>query len=1260
MSLQFPTNPTLNQQYTASNGVTYQWDGTKWVSISAVLPAGTNSISNNGNVVQVTPDGSLQLPTYALPNYSGSVGQVLGYNGSAVAWVNTSVTPGGYTGSIGPRGYTGSGIGNKISAATPITIESQSLTPFWVAEHGGFGAIGQNNQISSYEFGTSAAYDSKGNLYVIGAGFGYGLTNVDSFMIKYDARGNLVWHKAWHNYTDGANCGATNVAIAIDSSDSIYWVANVWGVSNGTPQCYFGTMDTDGNLFLGNNAQESIGLTIWPSDLSTSPDGGVILVGTDYNVVDPNNGSNTRGVPVVIKFVGGPLSGEIGWSRNLLTVDGSNVLTDGSFRAVATDANNNIYAVGDYDATSGSSSAVNSILASWKADGTFRWTQRLTSQVVDIGESVACNNGFVYTVVNDNTYPGVVVSKFSADDVGATLIWAAKLAVGSSLQAQDFDIVFDSANNPYVVGLLSYPTPGSSPTNLWITKLNDVDGTLAYARVLGTSHGVSMVDGTSDPLVGHRVASIYQDRLAVTAMTTSNIVNDNTGYNPRTIIAQLPLDGSLTGTYHSYNNKLGLFNNIDYYDATSNLSSSCSTFTYSVTSETFNSADAAIGTGPSNIARSYAVEIWGDSSITVDLGTTSSTYVSDWIFDPANGLTFPDGSKQLSAASDVARTLANGVYSAFVDQAGTFNLPVTGQVSNSSDGTPHVWKFNNDGTTTFGYIGSSSSQNMYPGYTFPNTHGAAGQVLVDDGAGNLSWATGGSGNGYTGSRGYTGSGLANPNQLVNGSYTATLDASGNFIVPGTIESPTGVGSVVINSNDGSTTRTWTFGTDGTLILPTVLAGDTSIGTAFNTNPPGHTLTLKHNGGVGGGSGGELKFDYGTAEIKVVKDAGTTQIWTFGADGNLELPGSLTGDPVSIQGAPYTITISDSGGVWPGALGTYTRLGGVTPPKWAPDNYNPSSDSSITYDGGWKLNNPSFPHALYVNTGTLTNPSTTWNPDTQFNLGSGNPTGAYTYDTWTFGSDGALKLPGSIYGYPILDGVTSNYMLQVQPNNTLPNTLSIYPTSDNDIHLFENSALQGGITLGNYAKSNISVWGNGGTNVSNVDNIKLAAVNSGTITLETNANTNGPKWVFGVDGRTVFPVSTAPTHSYGAPGDKAGMVAFDNGYFYYCIADYVASTGTSITVATDYQSGTGIDGDAALITSNSTNQQIVAGWTITFNSGSVPQLANGNTHDFGSYLTVAFDNNINDANAFPITFTSPGYSAGSGNIWKRVALDATPW
>ena len=140
-------------------------------------------------------------------------------------------------------------------------------------------------------------------------------------------------------------------------------------------------------------------------------------------------------------------------------------------------------------------------------------------------------------------------------------------------------------------------------------------------------------------------------------------------------------------------------------------------------------------------------------------------------------------------------------------------------------------------------------------------------------------------------------------------------------------------------------------------------------------------------------------------------------WTFGADGNLELPGNIVADNLSIQGAPLTIIIS--GADWSPANVIYTRLEGATPPKWVPANYNPGLDSYITFDNdGWGLKNPVFPYPIYVGTGGLYNPSTTWASDTAHNLGNSNPTASYTYNNWTFGSDGSTSVPGSLnYNVP---------------------------------------------------------------------------------------------------------------------------------------------------------------------------------------------------------------------------------------------------
>ena len=222
------------------------------------------------------------------------------------------------------------------------------------------------------------------------------------------------------------------------------------------------------------------------------------------------------------------------------------------------------------------------------------------------------------------------------------------------------------------------------------------------------------------------------------------------------------------------------------------------------------------------------------------------------------------------------------------------------------------------------------------------------------------------------SGGSTGSG----NALVNGSYTFSLGADGNVTLPDSGIIGTGTSSYIQIPADGFDTgqpltilnnvgnkillvannKNWQFTEDGATTLPIVLAGDTSIGTAFNTNPPGHTLTLKHNGGVNSGSGGELKFDYGNAKIKVVKDAGTTYTWAFNSNGDLTLPSgvkltpgypgygyiantaALAGDQVylsSTDGLAWvgvengTPKIGTSSGIWLfGTDGTLTTPGNV--------------------------------------------------------------------------------------------------------------------------------------------------------------------------------------------------------------------------------------------------------------------------------------------------------------------------------------------
>ena len=78
-------------------------------------------------------------------------------------------------------------------------------------------------------------------------------------------------------------------------------------------------------------------------------------------------------------------------------------------------------------------------------------------------------------------------------------------------------------------------------------------------------------------------------------------------------------------------------------------------------------------------------------------------------------------------------------------------------------------------------------------------------------------------------------------------------------------------------------------------------------------------------------------------------------------------------------------------------------------------------------------------------------------------------------------------------------------------------------------------------------------------------------------------TNGAYTVtLGTNGALTFPDATVqttayqqvavPAHSYGAAGDKVGMIAFDSTYIYYCTANYV-NTSTNIWKRTAHGAGT---------------------------------------------------------------------------------------
>jgi hypothetical protein len=387
---------------------------------------------------------------------------------------------------------------------------------------------------------------------------------------------------------------------------------------------------------------------------------------------------------------------------------------------------------------------------------------------------------------------------------------------------------------------------------------------------------------------------------------------------------------------------------------------------------------------------------------------------------------------------------------------------------------------------------------------------------------------------------------------------------------------------------------WSFNSDGNTILPTVLTGDTSIGTTFNTNPPGHTLTIKHNGGVSGGSGGELQFDYGNAKIKVVKDAGTTHTWSFNSDGTTRFPN----DTINAGTNEIYIQSSNNASLLYGALdgnwqsepaqnqlaGINVGYDGVTiqqmrgndgegGPQWAHE-WAFNKDGTTTFpndiiDGG--LNKVEIKSSNYVEMHyaeedgvwqnfTATNKEA-WvfvDPDgaaIQVLRGDDGNNGPVWNHTWRFNKDGAIALPG---GGKISEGGVNNNAIKLTPANGANENqaLLIYPTA--------------GAPEGNH----IHLTANGGTTELYLgdDNHFVKLANSGNVDIrayQPDSPYNSATWTFGIDGAISTTDNLILNIPNGVPNGVTswiGQGGWNQGFYSAVTASGGTGTGLTVDVA----------------------------------------------------------------------------------------------
>ena len=125
----------------------------------------------------------------------------------------------------------------------------------------------------------------------------------------------------------------------------------------------------------------------------------------------------------------------------------------------------------------------------------------------------------------------------------------------------------------------------------------------------------------------------------------------------------------------------------------------------------------------------------------------------------------------------------------------------------------------------------------------------------------------------------------------------------------------------------------------------------------------------------------------------------------------------------------------------------------------------------------------------------------------------------------------------------------------------------------------------------------------------------------------------------------------PAHSYGAEGDRIGMMAFDGDYIYYCVQNFEMLNVVGTTGSNHDHFDFGVNYGF-----NKINTDIL-GWTLVVpgQSASVTVTNVDQNLNNGTQTGLNFSNNVTFTLTNTFTFVSPG-----GDIWKRVAWSNGSW
>lgn len=371
--------------------------------------------------------------------------------------------------------------------------------------------------------------------------------------------------------------------IGLSSSDS-YWIGLLSGYSSISDTAYNSSgVDSSGNIYVCGRASidgmsqiwvakyNSSGAIQWqrniggPSGFTASAPSIAISSAGDVHIsAYYTNNSSLRAI-LVVKY---STAGVLQWQRRLA---GSNVST--SAGGVAVDTSGNVYVSGnDYDNTYSDTGAV---IAKYNSSGTLQWKKTVFGSGENYSTAVDTSGNVYLCGSSYSSGNCFIIRKYNTS---GALQWQRNLGGGGTgVNGTGYSIAVDTSGNAYVCG---YSNASGSGDDIQLAKYN-TSGTLQWQRYLHghTDRGYSIaVDGSGNCYVcGQSNQAMFgQYDIQLAKYNTSGTIQwqrrlggtgEDIGYGiaassdgtiyvrgylgtiDAVLVAKLPTDGSLTGTY---------------------------------------------------------------------------------------------------------------------------------------------------------------------------------------------------------------------------------------------------------------------------------------------------------------------------------------------------------------------------------------------------------------------------------------------------------------------------------------------------------------------------------------------------------------------------------------------------------------------------------------------------------------------------------------------------------------------------------------